>query len=146
MKENNDLFEKLQKMVDKYEDTNKGKESLKYETLDENGNIVKKDSTIVAAYAYQYVNEYGDKILNLILVYEGWTDLLQNIAKEGTHRGTCDNLGFDVWVYALNEDDFDLDDECMLLYTNTMILMDKKGLFSSLEKENNSDKKMVRKF
>ena len=146
MDKNKKLFDTLNEMVSKYEDTNKDKESLKYETLDENGNFIKKSCTIVAAYAYQFVNEYGDKILNLILVYEGWTNLLQNIAMEGINRGIDDNLGADVWVYTLNEDDFDLDESSMLLYTDTMILMDKKGLFSSLEDGKNSDKKLVRKF
>ena len=142
MVEKKELLTALKTMISNYEKTNKDKESLKYETIDTKGKKVSKSCTLEAAYAYKYMNTYGDNILNLILVYDGWNESLQKLATNGLYRGRYDNLDLDIWVYALNINDFDLDENSMSLYKDTMIIMDKKGLFSSLEDENNSYKKL----
>ena len=138
-----DIFNAVKDMVDKYEKNNKGK--LTYETKDKFGNLIKKNCTLEAAYAYKIVNAYGDSILNLILIYDGWNDLLQKVATKGIYRGRYDNLDLDIWVYALNINDFELDENSMLLSKNTMIFLDKIGIFSNLNTQDNNDKKLTKK-
>ncbi len=120
MGQNEKLIEALSDMVSKYETTNAEKT---------------KGCELVAAYAYKYKNDYDDDILNLILVYDGWNDILQKVSMNGIYRGLYENLGVGIWVYTLNINDFDLDDDSMLLYKNTMILMDKKNIFGRNFKE-----------
>ena len=125
--QNEKLVEALEEMVYKYETTNAEKT---------------KGCELVAAYAYKYKNDYDDDILNLILVYDGWNSLLQKVSMNGIYRGLYEDFGVNIWVYTLNVDDFDLDDDSMLLYKNTMILLDKKNIFGrNLEEE----KKMTKK-
>ena len=105
--------------------------------------ILKKNSCILqAAYVYQFINTSGDNYLNIVLVYDGWNDTLQKIATEGIKHGLMDNLGANVSIYVLNVNDFDKSEDNLSLYENTMILMDKKGLFTSLNDKNNSYKKV----
>lgn len=105
--------------------------------------ILKKNSCILqVAYAYQFVNTNGEKYLNIVLVYDGWNDTLQKIATEGIKHGLMDNLGINISIYALNINDFDMSEDNLLLYEETMILIDKKGLFASLNDKNNGYKKI----
>ena len=131
------LKEALNDIVNNYDNANKNK--LTYEITDEKGNNVFKNCTLEAAYAYKFVNAYGDNALNLVLVYDGWTDLLQKIAINGIHRGNCDNLGFDISIYTLDINDFDLDENSMLLYKDVMIILDNRGIFSSLSIQNDDN-------
>lgn len=145
MVKNEDIFNAVKDMVNKYEKTNQ--EKLTYHEEDEFGNLVKKNwnCTLEAAYAYKIVNAYGDNILNLILIYDGWNNLLQKVATEGIYRGRYDNLDLDIWVYALNINDFDLDESSMLLRKDTMIFLDKRGIFSSLNVQDNNEKLLTKK-
>lgn len=142
MGENKELIDTLKKMVARYEEVNKNKEALKYQVISEDGKIEKKNCILQAAYAYQFHNAYYDNCLNLVLVYEGWTPLLQKIAMGGIYRGNVNNLGVYISVYALNINDFDMSEDNMLLYKDMIVIMDKKGLFSGLKDENNNYKKV----
>ena len=66
-------------------------------------------------------------------MYDGWCELLQRIAMNGIYRGNEDNIGFDLCVYTLNINDFDMNEDSMLLYKDTLRILDKRGLFDSFD-------------
>ena len=134
-----ELRESLLEIVNKYDEFSR--EKLTYDTTDKDDKKIKKYCTLEAAYAYKITNIDGDSILNLILVYDGWCELLQRIAMNGIYRGNEDNIGFDLCVYTLNINDFDMNEDSMLLYKDTLRILDKRGLFDSFDIE---DKKLIK--
>ena len=133
MLKDNLLNSRLKELIDLFEVTYS--DNLKYLTEKEVDIIVRKRCNAVAAYSYDYINSKGDNKLNLIVIFDGWNEFLQNISINGIHIGKIDNSDFDLSIYALNINDFDLDSDYLESYSNTNIIFDSIEMFSNLDEQ-----------
>ena len=133
MLKDNLLNSRLKELIDLFEITYS--DNLKYLTEEDVDIIVRKRCNAVAAYFYDYINSKGDNKLNLIVIFDGWNEFLQNISMNGIHVGKIDNSDFDISLYALNINDFNLDSDYLESYSNTNIIFDSIEMFSNLDEQ-----------
>lgn len=131
MNNNKKINKEMAAMVSKYDKVNK----LFYYTEDETGKIIKKKCKMEAAYTYQIASD----CLCLVLIYDGWNDLLQDMCVNGRYVDFLyEKIGVNVNVYTMNINDIDFNESNILSGDNSHIIFDKKGI---LKKQKQSIKK-----
>jgi hypothetical protein len=80
-----------------------------------------------------YLYKARENVFNLILVYNGWDEVLDMDSKKGVcHDNFYDAIGIYLVSYAMKLTDLDFDESSAFVHKNSVkVLYDKNGIFNS---------------
>ena len=106
---------------------------------------ISKDGKYSSMLEGAYLYKKSENIVNLILIYNDWDEILEMDSKKGVcHYDFYDATGIYLVNYAKKLEDLDIDESSPLIYKdNVKILYDKNGIFNKFKNNSLKERKLV---